>query len=369
MQHQLMAILLIVLPLVGMGQGLRKKNAALEEEYLTKLEIYDSLFQKADSVNRIYKNVCEQLKKKNSSYSKKYTELMKTKQETVKNYKELMVLDSTVRLRFNLASIESVSVLPSIFPEELTKEKLAYVNEQPKANFVIYLEALSKKEQHSMLVKTIPKIEKETDSLLVRMTKQMNYDSLVSKTNGEFTKFAFRYIDSLKLELDQKNQKLSYELRRIAAIEEAKNGDGIIDPDWDVNLSYGRFGGFDDAVPPPPPPAPPQEENEYSIHMFVEETAEYPGGMEAMKAFIEANLKIPEVAIRNKIEGKCYVQFVVSAQGNISNVKVVRGVPDCVECDKEAIRVVRAMPKWKPGKIEGKPVNSTFNLPVKFNLP
>jgi hypothetical protein len=111
----------------------------------------------------------------------------------------------------------------------------------------------------------------------------------------------------------------------------------------------------------------PQKNTE--IYSVIGEDAEFPGGMTALRTFINTNLKIPDVAIEKGIEGKCYLQFVVSMHGNISNVKLIRGVPNCPECDVEAIRMVKSMPAWKPGKIGGKPVHSTYNLPVAFKLP
>jgi protein TonB len=121
-----------------------------------------------------------------------------------------------------------------------------------------------------------------------------------------------------------------------------------------------------DAPPPPPPPPPPDPEP--TVYQFVEEEADFPGGRAALLKYLGENIKYPQVAQELGLGGKCFVQFVVSAQGNISNVKVVRGVPDCDECDKEAVRVVKGMPKWKPGKIGGKPVNCSFNLPVVFKI-
>ncbi|MDH4474547.1 MAG: TonB family protein [Fluviicola sp.] len=122
-----------------------------------------------------------------------------------------------------------------------------------------------------------------------------------------------------------------------------------------------------DAPPPPPPPPPPNNDDD-KVHTFVEESAEFPGGPAALKKFLSENINYPQSAIELGLEGKCYLQFVVSKQGSISNVEVKRGVTDCPECDKEAERVVRSMPKWKPGKNDGKAVNSTFNLPVSFKL-
>ena len=87
-----------------------------------------------------------------------------------------------------------------------------------------------------------------------------------------------------------------------------------------------------------------------------------------MKRYLAENIKYPQTAVEMGLEGKCYLQFVVSENGYISNVRVKKGVTDCPECDQEAIRVVKSMPKWTPGKVNGKAVNSTFSLPVSFKL-
>jgi protein TonB len=62
------------------------------------------------------------------------------------------------------------------------------------------------------------------------------------------------------------------------------------------------------------------------------------------------------------------LKFIVGSDGKIEEVNVIRGIPGCPECDKEASRVIRTMPKWKPGKIKGKAVRSYFNLPITFEL-
>lgn len=115
----------------------------------------------------------------------------------------------------------------------------------------------------------------------------------------------------------------------------------------------------------PVPPSPPKQEEPLS---FVEEIPEYPGGMAALRKYFTDNLAYPASAKEAGIEGKCYLQFVVSKTGEISNVKVLRGVPDCKECNEEAERLVKAMPKWKPGKQNGKAVDCFFHLPVAFKL-
>ena len=121
----------------------------------------------------------------------------------------------------------------------------------------------------------------------------------------------------------------------------------------------------------PTPPKPKEEKVEKKedvIYDIVDEPAEPDGGMAALKKYLAENIKYPQTAVEMGLEGKCYLQFVVSENGYISNVRVKKGVTDCPECDQEAIRVVKSMPRWKPGKINGKAVNSTFSLPVSFKL-
>ena len=107
---------------------------------------------------------------------------------------------------------------------------------------------------------------------------------------------------------------------------------------------------------------------EKEVIVVADEPATFPGGYKAMKVFIDSNLVCPTRALELGIEGKCYLQFVVKINGSIDSVKVIRGVPDCPECDQEALRLIRIMPNWIPGKINGKPVNSTFNMPLTFKI-
>ena len=109
-------------------------------------------------------------------------------------------------------------------------------------------------------------------------------------------------------------------------------------------------------------PAPVAEE----IFTFVEEYPEFPGGDKALREYILNNIKYPEVARTSGITGTVYVQFVVEKDGSISDVKVVRGIGG--GCDEEAVRVVKSMPRWKPGKQRGQPVRVYFTLPIDFKL-
>lgn len=100
------------------------------------------------------------------------------------------------------------------------------------------------------------------------------------------------------------------------------------------------------------------------IFMVVEDMPGFPGGN--VQQWISKHVKYPVLAMENGIQGKVYVQFVIEKDGSITDVKVVRGVDSSL--DKEAVRVVKSMPKWKPGKQRGKPVRVSFTLPINFQL-
>ena len=108
------------------------------------------------------------------------------------------------------------------------------------------------------------------------------------------------------------------------------------------------------------------EEVEEEIFTVVENDPEFPGGMEALYKYLGSNIKYPALAKENNITGRVYVTFVVEKDGSIANPRILRDIGG--GCGAEAIRVVKAMPKWKPGKQRGKAVRVQFNLPVSFNL-
>lgn len=107
-------------------------------------------------------------------------------------------------------------------------------------------------------------------------------------------------------------------------------------------------------------------EDENELFTVVEQNPEFEGGYNAMMEFVKAHMKYPTNARRLQIEGTVYVGFIVGKDGTIRDVSVLRGI--MTECDNEAIRVVKMMPKWKPGKQNGRNVNVRFTLPLKFKL-
>lgn len=139
---------------------------------------------------------------------------------------------------------------------------------------------------------------------------------------------------------------------------EIKNELGIVDMGDDANKAQEEF-----------VPIEIEEEvvvEEEEIFQVVEEEPEFPGGMEALYKYLGESIKYPTLAKENNIEGKVYVTFVVEKDGTIANPRILRDIGG--GCGQEAVRVVKAMPKWKAGKQRGKYVRVQFNLPVSFKL-
>jgi protein TonB len=149
--------------------------------------------------------------------------------------------------------------------------------------------------------------------------------------------------------------------------------------------------------PPPPPPPPPEiieiveddveiedeieiedtesdedeeieiiEEDDDEFFMVVENMPIFPGGDLGLMKYIQKHVKYPAIAKEYNITGKVYVSFIVDKSGSVTNVKIVRGVDK--NLDAEAMRVVKSLPKYKPGKQRGKAVRVMFTIPINFTL-
>lgn len=102
------------------------------------------------------------------------------------------------------------------------------------------------------------------------------------------------------------------------------------------------------------------------IFTIVEDMPLFPGGDEARNRFLADSINYPEKAIQKRIQGTVYVSFIIDGEGSVTDVKILRGIGG--GCDEEALRVVRMMPKWIPGKQDGKVVRVLFNMPIYFKL-
>ena len=109
-----------------------------------------------------------------------------------------------------------------------------------------------------------------------------------------------------------------------------------------------------------------EEVVEQEIFQIVEEMPAFPGGEQKLMEYVGKNIKYPQIARESGIQGRVFVGFVVEPDGSVSNVKLLRGIGG--GCDEEAMRVIKNMPRWKPGKQRGKAVRVSYQIPVMFRL-
>ncbi len=143
----------------------------------------------------------------------------------------------------------------------------------------------------------------------------------------------------------------------------------VIDNDAQSDNELNVVEAFDETKPVEAVPVsaePEKEEAEEEIFVFVEEEASFPGGVDALYAYLNKNLQYPELARESNISGTVVIKFVVEKDGSITRASILREIGG--GCGKEALRVVKGMPKWKPGKQSGRAVRSEFTLPVQFEL-
>ncbi|MDD2380930.1 MAG: M56 family metallopeptidase [Mariniphaga sp.] len=106
--------------------------------------------------------------------------------------------------------------------------------------------------------------------------------------------------------------------------------------------------------------------NGRKVFFIVEEMPEFPGGEPALRTFLTQNIHYPDIASKHGIQGKVYVTFIVSDEGDVVNARIARGVDPVL--DQEALRVVNSLPRWKPGYMRGKPVDVSYTVPINFAL-
>ena len=103
-------------------------------------------------------------------------------------------------------------------------------------------------------------------------------------------------------------------------------------------------------------------------YVVYDEGPEFPGGYVALNEFIKKNFQYPASAKDASISGNCFVKFTITSAGDVTDVELLKGITGCLDCDYEAIRLIKLMPKWKPAIVMGIPVNSSITLPVKFKI-
>ncbi|MDJ1469945.1 energy transducer TonB [Cytophagaceae bacterium DM2B3-1] len=110
----------------------------------------------------------------------------------------------------------------------------------------------------------------------------------------------------------------------------------------------------------------PTESTSDSVYLFVDHMPEFPGGIPKLSKFIEKNLNYPEEALKANVTGTVFASFVIGKDGTIQNLFIAKGIG--YGCDQEVLRVLRLMPTWSPGILNGQPVPVRFAIPVNFGL-
>lgn len=194
------------------------------------------------------------------------------------------------------------------------------------------------------------KVEKKTEAPKVEQVQKVEK----VKSSIAFTPPVIKKDSEVKPEEEMKTQD---------ELKETNTAIGAFDVKGNDEAGGTVLKAVEDIATPEPPK---QEAEQNKVFDVVEQQPQYPGGMGALNQWLGSNIKYPVMAAENGIEGRVVVQFVVERDGSVSGVHVVRGVDPSL--DKEATRVVSAMPKWIPGKQNGSAVRVKYTVPVTFRL-
>ena len=194
------------------------------------------------------------------------------------------------------------------------------------------------------------KVEKKTEAPKVEQVQKVEK----VKSSIAFTPPVIKKDSEVKPEEEMKTQD---------ELKETKTAIGAFDVKGNDEAGGTVLKAVEEIATPEPPK---QEAEQNKVFDVVEQQPQYPGGMGALNHWLASNIKYPVMAAENGIEGRVVVQFVVERDGSVSGVHVVRGVDPSL--DKEATRVVSAMPKWIPGKQNGSAVRVKYTVPVTFRL-
>ena len=390
MKNRLLLILL-VMSCFGTAlhaQSKKKINAFLLFELASRKNVHDSLLE-------VRVNLEHTIKRSESNVFKSWQELNSTKEQVLsrrsilkRNYELLALKGYEMNLIIPFDEITHLEAPRLDNGLSWPSKELFRTFPWAKVGGMVTFEGLKVKEQNKLLVSQIRAYDSINDLNLDVLARQRSYaDTLAilkSETEKEIKKYndqitymvaksdaialKWRELDKIEEEKEEAEyrKKLKAEAKKHKAGElyfipvrvyHSKGEEPILSTD-EKPMEYENV-MLDEFQMSPPQPK--------TIQM--EEPAQFPGGAEALKKYLKENLVLPESVLKGEASGKCYMKFVVSAEGKISNVQVVRSIVNCKECDAEAKRVVEKMPDWIPGTNNGKPVNQWYNLPITFKAP
>ncbi len=360
--NQFLSILFSFFTLIVLGQTPKKLNAQLRTEFAWQQKNYDSVFSAYQQIQLKYAGQTKLIREGydvNRTYT---TNFDRKKGEAKSHYQDLQKLKQDAPYKRNMDSLTRLAVTYKFTTHRgvyrelenqyfrskrtwdleegahyTTKEQNVWIDGINQQIWEATANLLRDQREIRRLMDSIPGVMQELDQML-----QSN------RSKALFAEKVFSELDNrlrqLRIEFNEKGaENFPPEYRQV-------------------------FQGISEAMPmselvESPVPKRPDENIIYEI---VEEDPEYPGGLEALKKFLAQNVVYPSKAIEKGFNGKCIVQFTISETGVPSDFVVKKGVPNCPECDEEALRVLKLMPNWIPGKRNGKPAKTYYSLPVKF---
>jgi len=376
----ILTLLLLCFSLTAFGQSKKKLNKQLNAQYKKELATYDSLRLIFAAVHEDYRNERAIIKKSRDDLSGL---VGITRELRLSVGWSLDLLDSLNEDKPYRSQYDSLMKFPVIdkmerYFDEINQFKNSYNYEHADDWKVTYsrIAELDIVQQNEELPKIIQGVN-SSNELLRKLL--INQRALLSKSDGikheldslalfsnDMNSTLYSFSTVLKERTDQLKQ--NYKLNGPKGFPEIYAKAFPLEhvpkkPKTEEGYKYGKD---IEVVPSEKPNIRDVQLNENEVVEVVDVAAEFIGGDPACLYFLQSNLKYPEYALDAGIGGKVYLRFVVSKTGSISNVVVQRGIPDCKECDDEAVRVISSMPNWKPGLVNGKEVNSYYSLPIKF---
>lgn len=339
MTNKLTIFLLLLLPLTTLAQSKKKVLQSLQVECSDLEQQNDSILKVCQESSRKFQRVMDRYQKLYFTVSGNLVTTRSSHSELEKAMENHNFMISHFKLKdykpIVMKQQELIPEMPDKYRSSLTKNSTSLlpdkvsVNENEKISenitrLTAYKTNLLKWKETALLYSTSIATEiKDLEKSTIELERfDADYQAITSQNNNQKSSVESAIYDMVAV-IKQTGPGVPVPTRLESYFFPEKNQSSARDVEYD---NWGLGG----SVPPPPPPPPPVGESD--IIAFPEEPAEFPGGQSALKAYLAKNVVYPQTAKEAGLEGTSYIQFIVSAKGNISNVKVVRNMADCPEC-------------------------------------
>ena len=241
----------------------------------------------------------------------------------------------------NIWSIIIVALAAVLLYLGLQLQHMVEANRQVENTQAVELSALEQKKKEAKVEKK-EQIKVEPEKVVEKVKSSVKFTAPVIKKDNEV-----KEEDEIKLD----------------EVEKSNKAVGAFTVEGNDEVGGEVLKAKEEIAAPEPPK---QQVEENKVFDVVEQMPSFPGGMGALMSWLSQNIKYPVIAAENGVQGRVIVQFVVEKDGSITDVKVAKSVDPSL--DKEASRVVKAMPRWQPGKQNGSAVRVKYTVPVQFKL-